>query len=102
MSSRKSIIVISSLIASVWIAAIAYAKVEKKKASLKKNSTESNYYVIDPDSCGHVVCCIESVEECDTTPPLHRLYISDCGIPFYSYRNYNVGDSVDFYNSVKH
>ncbi len=102
MSSRKSIIVMALLTASVWIAAIAYAKSEKKKTVLEKNPIASNYYVIEPDSCGFISCCIESIEECDTTPPLHRLYISDCGIPFYSYRNYNVGDTVDFYNSVKH
>lgn len=89
------------LTASVWIAAIAYAKFVKKQKALKKNLVESNY-MINPNSRGYLVCCVESIEECDTTPPLHRLYISDCGIPFYSYINYDVGDTVDFYNSVKH
>ena len=100
MSSRRSIIAMAGLIASIWISAIAIRKKNDEKTVFKENPPKQDWSLTIPDSNNYVNCCVVSIEECDTNPPLHRLYISDCGIPFYSYKTYNVGDSVEFYNAV--
>lgn len=96
MSSRKSVIAMFILVAFTWTTAIVIHIKTTTKAVFKETQDTRQQIFFKSISNSGKDCCVSMVEECDTIKPLNRFYITDCGITFYSYRHYEIGDTVKF------